>query len=213
MTARGAIGRSYDAVAERYDAAIGDELAAKPIDRALLTALAEHCAGGLVADLGCGPGHVGAHLAARGARVVGVDISPAMCALARRRSVPTASGDLQALPLAGGCLAGIVCWYSLIHLEPLERAVAYHEMARVLRVGGQASVAFHTADADARPGEARHLSTWWDQPVELIFRFLDPDAEIAAAEQQGLRLVARLDRRPVPAEHPSCRSYLLLERC
>ncbi len=213
MTDRRAIRRSYDAVAEVYDAAIGDELAAKPLDRALLAALADHCVGGVVADLGCGPGHVAAHLAARGARVVGLDLSPAMCTLARRRSVPAAAGDVLAVPLADSCLAGIVCWYTLIHLERHERVVAYQEMARVLRVGGWALVAFHTADTDARPGDARHLTNWWDRPVELTFRFLDPDAEIAAAEREGLRLAARLDRQPVFAEHPSSRSYLLLEGC
>lgn len=202
---------SYDTVAGYYDAAIGDELAAKPIDRALLAALAEHCRGGLVADIGSGPGQVAAHLAAAGTRVVGIDLSPGMCAAARRRAVPAAAGDLVAVPLASGCLTGLVCWYALIHLDADERMVAYQEMARLLRAGGWALIAFHTADADAQPGDARHLDTWFDQPVDLTFRFLDPDTEIATAHQAGLHLAARLDRQPVPGEHPSARTYLLIE--
>ena len=64
---------------------------------------------------------------------------------------------------------------------------------------------------DARPGDNRHLASWWDQPIDLTFRFLDPDAEISAAGYAGLRLAARLDRQPVDGEHPSTRSYLLLQ--
>lgn len=189
-----------------YEQAISDELAVKPLDRAPLAALAEQCAGRVVGDLGCGPGHVAAHLSALGTHVVGVDLSPAMGALAGRRGVPTVAGDLVALPLADRSLSGIVCWYTLIHLDPAERAIAYRELARVLRPAGWALIAFHTADADARPGDTRHLVTWWDQPVDLTFRFLDPDAETTAAGYAGLRLTARLDRQPVDGEHPSTRS-------
>ena len=61
----------YDAVAENYTARVHDELRNKPIDRGLLNAFAdqlesEHGAGAAVCDIGCGPGHVGAFLAARG---------------------------------------------------------------------------------------------------------------------------------------------------
>ncbi|MFD7099514.1 methyltransferase domain-containing protein [Streptomyces xanthophaeus] len=60
---------------------------------------------GPVADLGCGPGKVTAHLAARGVPMFGVDLSPAMVGLARRQPVgvrrevppgtrPRADGDV-----------------------------------------------------------------------------------------------------------------------
>lgn len=212
LTSHAATRRSYDAVATRYDQAIGDELADKALDRALLAALAEHCSGGVVGDIGCGPGHVASHLASLGAHVIGVDLSPRICGLAARRGVPAAAGDLVGLPLAGQALSGAVCWYSLIHLDHGERAVAYQELARVLRPAGRVVIAFHTADADARPGDTRHLADWWGQTVDLTFRFLDPDREIIAAEQAGLHPSARLDRQPVEGEHQSLRTYLLLER-
>ena len=45
--------RSYDALAERYSARLGDELAHKPLDRSLLAALIEQAPPGFpVADLG-----------------------------------------------------------------------------------------------------------------------------------------------------------------
>ncbi len=207
-----ATGLSYDAVAAKYDAAIGEELAGKPLDRALLAVLVEHSDGGLIADLGCGPGHVGAYLRALGASVVGIDLSRHMCALARRRQIPAATGDLVALPIATRSVAGLVCLYATIHLDVRERTVAFQEMRRVLAPGGMALVAFHTGDAGAQSGDERHFTNWFDLDVDLVFRFLDPKAEVATERLAGLGTTARLDRHPVADEHPSHRTYLLLER-
>ena len=55
--------RGYDAVARSYASEIADELPGKPLDRAVLDVVVELAAGGLIADIGCGPGHVAAHLA------------------------------------------------------------------------------------------------------------------------------------------------------
>lgn len=205
---------SYDAVAERYAIEIGDELAGKPLDRALLDAFVEQTAGRPVADVGCGPGQATAHLAGRGADAFGLDLSPGMCAVARRTTALSfGAADMTALPIRTGALGGILCWYALIHLDETERAAAYAEFARVLGPGGQALLAFHTSDADIAPGGSNHLDDWWDHPVDLTFRFLDPEAEIAALSRAGLTLTARLDRAPHPgAEHPSRRSYLLVQR-
>ncbi|MGS2614987.1 class I SAM-dependent methyltransferase [Micromonospora sp. LZ34] len=206
--------RSYDRVADRYAAEIGDELRDKPLDRALLAALAELGAGGPVLDVGCGPGQAAAQLAGRGVRPVGLDLSPAMCALARRATaLPCCAADMTALPVRSAAVAAIVCLYAVIHLDPDRRAAAYAEFARVLRPGGSALIAFHTRDAETPPGQARTLTDWWGRPVQLTFRFLDPAAEVAALDRAGLTLTARLDRRPDPArEHPSERCYLLLRR-
>ena len=61
----------------------GDELAGKPLDRALLAAFVETVSGP-VADLGCGPGHVTAHLHSLGCQAFGIDLSPEMVGVARR---------------------------------------------------------------------------------------------------------------------------------
>ena len=202
--------RGYDLVAGRYAAELGDELRHKPLDRALLDVVAELAAGEVVADLGCGPGHVAAYLAARGVRVAGMDLSPAMCAAA---SVPACAGDLTALPVRSRALAGLVCLYAVIHLDTAHRAVAYAEFARVLHPGGHALISFHTSDADTPTGGALRLDEWWGHDVDLTFRFLDPAAETAALAAAGLEVTARLDRDPhADVEHPSRRCYLLA-RC
>jgi SAM-dependent methyltransferase len=210
----GATRRSYDAVAEDYAREIADELRGKPLDRAVLDAFAETAPAGPVADLGCGPGHVAAYLRARGLSTVGLDLAPAMCAVAGRDAgLPAAAGDLAALPIRSGSLAGAVCLYAVIHLDPERRAAAYRELARVLAAGGLALVAFHVGDAELAPGGSRTLSTWWDHDVDLTFRFLDPAAEIAELGGAGLTTVARVEREPYAGvEHPSRRCVLLVER-
>ncbi len=75
--------RGYEPVARAYREHLAGELAGKPLDRAFLDAFAERTAGALILDVGCGPGHVARYLASRGARVEGIDLSPAMIDEAR----------------------------------------------------------------------------------------------------------------------------------
>ena len=201
--------QSYDAVAEQYAASFRAELSAKPLDRALLASLAEEAgARAPVADLGCGPGHVTAWLARRGAAATGIDLSPAMIAAARR-DYPDAEfrcGDLLCLPARDGEFAAAVALYSIIHLEPAELPAAFREIHRVLRPGGLALVAFHIG------AEVRHLAEWFGRQVDVDFRFLQPDEVTGLMEQAGLRVTARLDRASYPGEVDTRRGYLLGQR-
>lgn len=125
--------------------------------------------------------------------------------------LPAAEADLACLPVASDSLAGVICFYALIHLDAAQRAAAYREIARVTRPDGLALIAFHTRDTDTAPGGVKHLTEWWGRAVDLAFRFLVPGDEAHAANLAGLAMVARLDREPdVGHEHPSRRSYPLL---
>ena len=60
---------AYDAVAAQYEKQFAHELDHKPLDRALLAAFAELVEPrGIIADIGCGPGHVAAQLRSLEAR-------------------------------------------------------------------------------------------------------------------------------------------------
>jgi SAM-dependent methyltransferase len=206
--------QGYDRVAEQYAAQVGGELAGKPLDRSLLEAFAVSCDGGLIADIGCGPGHVADYLAAAGSKVMGVDLSPQMCAVGSRDTrLPFVAADMRALPLRSGVLAGVVCWYAVIHLDDAGRLGAYEELALVLRPGGQALISFHTSDSDVPTGGAVVLTEFLGEPVDLTFRYLDPAAETEALASAGLSLVRRWDRDPyAEVEHASRRTYLLATR-
>src|ERR1700704_2599411 len=110
---------SYDVVAAAYAAQFFDELSRKPFDRTLLDAFAADCVGrGTVLDVGCGPGHVARYLSERGVTAAGVDLSPAMVDLARQLNpgLEFSTGDMRHLEVADNSLAGIVAFYSVIHI-------------------------------------------------------------------------------------------------
>ena len=201
--------RSYDAVAGAYADGFRDELAHKPLDRALLSSLVEQAGDGApVADLGCGPGHVAGWLSRHGAAPVGVDLSDGMIAVARREH-PEAEfrlGDLLALPARDGEFGAVVALYSVIHLGPGELPAACAEMHRVLRPGGLALVSFHIGS------EVRHFAEWWGHEVDLDFRFLETPEVAQVMEEAGLTVEARLERTSYPGEVDIRRGYLLGRR-
>ena len=67
---------AYDALAEEYAALARDDLDRRPLERGLLAAFAEMVGGATVADLGCGPGRLTAHLRDLGVPAFGVDCPP-----------------------------------------------------------------------------------------------------------------------------------------
>jgi ubiquinone/menaquinone biosynthesis C-methylase UbiE len=209
--------RSYDAVAERYAAEIGDELAGKPIDRALLDCLVELCSGHgkPIADVGCGPGHLTAYLAGRGADVLGVDLSEKMIEVAGRRhpALRFQVGSMTALPVPDAAWAGAVCAYSIIHVPADRRPTAYAELARAIVPGGWLLTTFHVSDLEQRTGDTAHFAEWWGFDVDLDFHYLDPDEVANGLVGAGFEVRARMLREPTPdIEHPSRRAYLLARR-
>ncbi|GAA1158044.1 SAM-dependent methyltransferase [Kitasatospora gansuensis] len=208
-SAHGPVRRSYDTVSEEYRRRIGDELAHKPLDRALLAALIEQTEPGTpIADLGCGPGHIAGWLAEQGARPVGVDLSPAMVGIARREhpKLEFREGDLLHLPAADGEFGAAIALYSVIHLAPAELRPAFTEIHRTLRPGGLLLLAFHLGT------EVRHLTEWWDHPVDVDFHFLDLTTVEESLTSTGFTVEARLERTNYPQEAETRRGYLLARR-
>lgn len=112
---------SYDAVAEGYAGRIRDALAGLPRLRAGFALFAEavHAAGpGPVADVGCGSGRLAAHLDRLGVRSFGIDLSTAMLEVAKHEhpAGSFAAGSMTALPLADASMAGLVAFWSIIHV-------------------------------------------------------------------------------------------------
>jgi SAM-dependent methyltransferase len=206
ISRRRSVRRSYDAVADEYAAGFRDELAGKPLDRALLACLAEQTEDGTpIADLGCGPGHVAAWLAGRGVAAVGIDLSPGMIAVGRREypRVEFREGDLLRLPAADGEFGAAIAFYSIIHLEPGELRRAFSEVHRVLRPHGLLLVSFHIGS------EVRHLDQWWGHEVDVDFRFFEPPVVAEAMGRAGFRPEMRLERVSYPGEVETRRAYLL----
>ncbi|MCO6004017.1 class I SAM-dependent methyltransferase [Actinoallomurus purpureus] len=199
----------YDAVAEHYAAGFRDELAGKPLDRALLACLIEQTEPDApIADLGCGPGHVAGWLAERGVRTVGVDLSAAMVAVGHQDhpAVEFREGDLLALPAADGEFGSAVAFYSIIHLHPSELRGAFQQAHRALCPSGLFLVSFHIGS------EVRHMNEWWGHEVSIDFRFLEPAHVVDVLEKTGFRVEMRTERMPYAGEVDTRRAYLLARR-
>jgi demethylmenaquinone methyltransferase/2-methoxy-6-polyprenyl-1,4-benzoquinol methylase len=107
-----------------------------------LVALAQPAAGRRALDLATGTGDIAYALAASGARVVGLDITPRMIELAAAKGVGRSGscsflvGDMLALPFPDRSFDVVTTGYGLRNVPDL--AIAVDEIARVLAPGGLA---------------------------------------------------------------------------
>ena len=161
---------SYDAMADLYaslnlDALDGDSNAREWLAVFAKLAARRH---GVVADLGCGPGHVVHHLSELDLNVIGFDLSEGQIAQARR-AFPEAEfhvGDLAALDVTDSSIGGIVSRYSIIHIAPSLLSDVFGEWIRVLEPEAPVLVSFfgslsadtHGAPFDHKVATAYELS-------------------------------------------------------
>ena len=154
--------RGHDALATSYQAffAAVTALATNP----LLDAVRLH-PGTRLLDVATGPGALAAEAASRGARPVGIDLSPQMVELARQLypAINFHEADVEHLPFPDDTFDAVVCAFGLGHFPRPEVAVT--ESVRTLLPGGR--IAF----------------SWWDDPsrqrIQGIFR--DAIAEVGVS--------------------------------
>jgi SAM-dependent methyltransferase len=132
-------------------------------------------AGKDVVDIGCGGGALVRALAARGARVTGVEISeeqlaPALAADDGARGARYLVGSAQRLPLEDASVDAAVFMRALHHVPPAELLDALREARRVLRPDGLVYVAEPLAQGD----------------YFEITRLVEDEDEVRAAAQHAL---------------------------
>ncbi|MEU9536445.1 class I SAM-dependent methyltransferase [Streptomyces sp. NPDC048213] len=199
---------AYDEAAKLYARLFGDALRDSPLDRAMLDAFAESVgAGGRVADLGCGPGHVTGYLARLGLDAFGVDTSAAMVELARRAcpELRFDVGEMGALDLADGTLDGVLSRWSVIHTPPAGLPAILAEFGRVLAPGGHLLIGFSATDGPSHPTQS------FDHAVTTAYRW-SPDHLAGLLRAEGLAETARLIREPRPDDRRQFREVHLLAR-
>jgi demethylmenaquinone methyltransferase/2-methoxy-6-polyprenyl-1,4-benzoquinol methylase len=129
--------------------------------------------GDRVLDVATGTGKVAADLNARaqpGGSVLGIDISPAMIGVARRRFADRPGltfevGDALALPTEDGAFDAATIAFGMRNLP--DYAKGFAELARSVRPGGRV-VCLEIARPQSRP--ARILQFWFDRIVPLVGR-------------------------------------------
>lgn len=201
------IRESYDSAAAAYAEHLSDELARKPLDRHLLNRFAEETRGrGLVADLGCGPGHIARYLSQQGITIFGVDFSPKMVAVAQSLNpdLDFRVEDMRQLSASDASLAGVVLFYSIVHFDVTELPPVFREARRVLVPGGLALLSFHIGE------QVVHRDELFGAPVSLDFRCHTPENVVEALRSTNLVVIEQVHREPYDgAEYPSRRCYLV----
>lgn len=187
--------RSIEAVAEPYADAFGDEVRGLPFERWLLDRVAVEVDEAPVVEVGCGPGQVTAWLAESGVAAQGLDLSPAMVAVARERhpELTFEVGDLRRLmrPAGASGWGAVLAWYSLIYLAESELPSAVGALARPLAPGGLLVVALHAGAG------VKTAHTWFDREVDLEVVLHDPEVVRAAFATAGLVDVEWYLRGPI----------------
>ncbi|MBG0826011.1 methyltransferase domain-containing protein [Planomonospora sp. ID91781] len=185
---------SYDAMAVPYTEFVSGALDRMPLDRAMLAVFAELVlagGGGPVADLGCGPGRLTAHLHGLGLTVSGIDLSPEMVAIARRAypHLRFDEGSMTGLDLPDGSLGGVLAWYSTIHTPPERLPEVFGEFHRVLAPGGHLLLGFLSGDGSLRAAEPydHKVAPAYRWPVDLVADLLG---------RAGFETTVRLLREP-----------------
>ena len=142
----------FNEIADDWDEMNREILGDFSLPDVILRAVPENC--GVAADLGCGTGEVLEHLRGACRELIGVDGSPRMLELARRRfddhmeGISLRIGELDYLPLRDG-EADFICINLVLH--HLSRpSAALGEIARVLHPGGLVLV----TDFDQHPQES-----------------------------------------------------------
>ncbi|WP_338498723.1 methyltransferase domain-containing protein [Streptomyces sp. SJL17-4] len=206
----GATRDAYDAIASVYAQQFHDSLRDRPLERALLGAFAELVrtnGDGEVADLGCGPGYVTAHLHGLGLRAFGVDASPVMVELAHAShpGLRFEVGSMGALDIEDDTLGGVLSRWSVIHTPPQEVPALVADIARVLAPGGHLLIGFPATDGP-------HLETQsYDHAVVTAYRW-HPDRLAALLRDHGLKEVARTTIEPLPTDRRQFQEIQLLAR-
>ena len=175
---------SYDGAADGYAEVIRGDMADRPVDRALLGLFADLVPAGPVADIGCGTGRVTAFLDKLGVDVFGIDLSPGMLEQARLLApgLRFEVGSMIDLELAAESLAGVIAWFSTIHLPEEHLPGVLAGFHRALRPGGLLMMAFQVGD------EPRHFTQGWGREVDLTIYRRQPAAMIELLTGIGFQL-------------------------
>ncbi|WP_155370771.1 class I SAM-dependent methyltransferase [Catellatospora vulcania] len=148
---------------------------------------------GAVLDLGCGPGHITGYLRSLGVDATGIDLVPEFIAHAKATH-PDGTyrlGSMKNLDAGDGSIAGILAYYSLIHLPPQDLDGVLAEFRRVMAPAGTLVVGFVHGDDVAA----------FDHKVVTAYRW-PVDEFSARLARAGFTEVERLHRPADGTQRP-----------
>jgi ubiquinone/menaquinone biosynthesis C-methylase UbiE len=181
----------WDRRAAHFDTDFGHSIAT-PAERAAWDRIMDLVVGGRSAldalDVGCGTGFLSLELAARGHRVTGIDLAPAMLDMARHKAAEAGfdirfeTGDAEQVPFQAGSFDLVISRHVLWTLPHPEAAI--DDWIRVLRPGARLVVIdgaqYDVASAPPRQENARNSTEYAAIGDQLPFYDGRPQSEIEA---------------------------------
>lgn len=196
----------YNQVAEHYAAERHDDLAGKVLEQLLLKAFAStNKDKGPFADFGCGPGQTTSFLFESGiADITGIDISSAMIEEARKLHphLKFETGDLLNISYPSNHFGSAVAWYSIVHFNYDQLAVAFSEVNRVLQKNAHFLFTFHVGD------EPVHFATAHGKDIDVDLYYFNSERIIALLQNAGFAIINAIERYPNKDEYQSKRGYM-----
>ncbi|MGN9765272.1 class I SAM-dependent DNA methyltransferase [Micromonospora sp. SD12] len=182
--------QAYGSVAELYIELFGTSQQVDPGDLAFI---GRHLAGrpGPVLDLGCGPGHITGYLRSLGVDATGIDIVPEFIAHARAAHPDGRYrlGSMRDLDVVDHSVAGILAWYSVIHVPPQDLDGVLADFRRAMSPAGTLVLGFFDGEEVAA----------FDHKVVTAYRW--PVDEVSERlTRAGFKEVERV-RRPSDGTH------------
>ena len=150
---------------------------------------------GAVLDVGCGPGHLTAHLRSLEVDATGLDLVAEFIDHARVTHPDGCYelGSMHQLPVPDRSVAGILAWYSLIHLPPDDLDGVLAELRRTLAPAGTLVIGFF--DGDEVVAFEHKVTTAYYWPADTFARRLR-QAGFTEIERQRRPGIAKPGHRP-----------------
>ncbi|XVU29934.1 methyltransferase domain-containing protein [Actinoplanes sp. CA-054009] len=190
---------AYGSMADLYIGLFGTREQSHPDD---LDLIRRHLAvrPGRVLDVGCGPGHLTDYLRSLGTDAAGIDLVPSFIDHARA-AFPGGDYRLGSLrDLGADSLAGILAWFSLIHIPPAEIDDVLTGFRRAMAPGGVLVTGFFDGGDLLEPFDHK-VTTAYRWPVDEFSARL---RRAGFTEVERMRRPAERTQRPLAAIASRC---------
>jgi len=204
------IERMYDNVAKEYSETFYGEHEKKPKDQEILRRFSRELGDKKpVWDFGCGPGHTAKYLKDLGIEISGLDLSEKILEQARTiyPEINFRKGNILELEFDDDSIAGVLAFYTIVHLAEGQVGVAFSEVFRVLKPGGIFLFTYHIGE------ETVHVDEFLGKKVDIELMLFKTDFICSCLEKRGFKIVDVIFREPYPGvEYETRRAYVFAEK-
>ena len=190
----GSVRNAYSSKSQQYIDLFDGDWDAHEVDSGFIR---RHLDGspGPVLDLGCGPGYWAAYLHGLGAQVTGVDIVPEFIDHARvfHPGPEFRLGSMTEVDAREHSVAGVLSWYSTIHVRPAELDAVLAGFRRLLAPAGMLVLGFFEGNGEVAAFD-HAVAEAYRWPAAMLGERL-ADAGFAEVERMRRQVADRPDRQ------------------